>query len=173
VLDAVGIRNGCCHTEVIITREGPRLLEVGARPAGGGHQMISKLATGSNHIERTVAHRVRGEFQPGYQLIQYVCSVVVSAPEAGIWRNQDLFADVDSLATFHLKHFYFGTGDLVPAPAGLSSMLGWVVLVSTDKEAMDADYRRIKHLERQIRVDPIQVDPIQVDPVEMAASVDG
>ena len=43
VLDAVGIRNGCCHTEVIITRDGPRLLEVGARPAGGGHQMISKL----------------------------------------------------------------------------------------------------------------------------------
>jgi carbamoylphosphate synthase large subunit len=157
VLDAVGIRNGCCHTEVIVTKEGPRLLEVGARPAGGGHQMITKLATGTNHILRTVAHRVRGEFQPGYRLIQYVCSVVVTAPQAGIWRNADLFAGVDSLATFHVKHFYYGTGELVPAPAGLSSMLGWVVLVSSDKEAMEADYRRIKDLERRVEVDPVEL----------------
>jgi biotin carboxylase len=154
VLDAVGIRNGCCHTEVIITKEGPRLLEVGARPAGGGHQMIAKLATGSNHIERTVAHRARGEFDPSYQLVQHVCSVVITGPHAGIWRNAELFAGVDALGTFSTKHFYFGTGEVVPAPAGLSSMLGWVVLVSKDKDPMDADYRRIKNLERQIRVDP-------------------
>jgi ATP-grasp domain len=157
VLDAVGIRNGCCHTEVIITKDGPRLLEVGARPAGGGHQMITKLATGSNHIERTVAHRARGEFHPGYQLIRYVCSVVITGPRAGIWRNADLFDGVGSLATYHVEHFYYGTGDLVPAPAGLSSMLGWVVLVSSDKEAMEADYRRIKDLERQIQVDPVEL----------------
>jgi hypothetical protein len=156
VLDAVGIRNGCCHTEVIITKEGPRLLEVGARPAGGGHQMIAKLATGSNHIMRTVAHRVRGEFDDSYELVRYVCSVVISAPRQGIWRNAEIFADVDSLPTFHVKHFYFGTGDEVPAPAGLSSMLGWVVLASTDHEAMEADYRRIKNLERRVEVDDAQ-----------------
>jgi hypothetical protein len=154
VLDAVGIRNGCCHTEVILTASGPRLLEVGARPAGGGHQMISKLATGSNHIERTVAHRVHGEFHSGYQLIQHVCSVVISAPYAGRWRNADLFSEVDLLPTFWRKQFYFTTGDPVPAPAGLSSMLGWVVLASPDHAAVDADYRTIKELERQIHVEP-------------------
>lgn len=154
VLDAVGIRNGCCHTEVILTRDGPRLLEVGARPAGGGHQMISKLATGDNHILRTVAHRVRGEFRDSYRLVQHVCSVVITAPHAGRWRNQELFADVGSLPTYWAEHFYFRTGDQVPAPAGLSSMLGWVVLASPDREAMMADYRRIKDLERQIEVEP-------------------
>jgi biotin carboxylase len=153
VLDAVGIRNGCCHTEVIITKEGPRLLEVGARPAGGGHQMIAKMATGSNHIMRTVAHRVHGEFDDSYRLIQYVCSVVLTAPHAGTWRNAEIFDPVDELETYNMKHFYFGTGDQVPAPAGLSSMLGWVVLASTDHDAMQADYRRIKNLEREIEVD--------------------
>ena len=157
VLDAVGILNGCAHTEVILTADGPRLLEVGARPAGGGHQMISKLATGDNHILRTVAHRVRGEFRDSYELIQHVCSVVITAPHAGTWRNQEIFADVESLDTFWLKNFYYGTGDLVPAPAGLSSMLGWVVLATPDKAAMDADYRRIKELERRIQVDPVQL----------------
>jgi biotin carboxylase len=154
VLDAVGIRNGCCHTEAILTADGPRLLEVGARPAGGGHQMISKLATGDNHIMRTVAHRVRGEFADSYRLIQHVCSVVITAPRAGVWRNQEIFADVGSLPTYWKEHFYHHTGEVVPAPAGLSSMLGWVVLAAPDREAMEADYRRIKELEKRIEVDP-------------------
>lgn len=152
VLDAVGVRNGCCHTEVIATPDGPRFLEVGARPAGGGHQMITKLATGTNHIERTVAHRVRGEFDPSYELVRFVCSVVISAPRAGTWRNAEAFDGVDALPTFHTKHFYYGTGDTVPAPAGLSSMLGWVVLASADHDAMQADYRRIRELERAVQV---------------------
>lgn len=157
VLDAVGIRNGCCHTEVVLTAAGPRLLEVGARPAGGGHQMISKLATGTNHIERTVAHRAHGRFDEGYELVQRVCSVVITAPHRGVWRNAELFDHVAQLATFHTEHFYFGTGDVVPAPAGLSSMLGWVVLAAPDYDAVQADYHRIKELERRIRVDPIAV----------------
>jgi biotin carboxylase len=155
VLDAVGIRNGCCHTEVILTGSGARLLEVGARPAGGGHQMISKLATGDNHILRTVAHRVRGEFRDTYGLVQHVCSVVITAPHAGRWRNQEIFAGVGALPTYWAEHFYFHTGEVVPAPAGLSSMLGWVVLASPDRESMLADYRRIKDLERQIDVEAL------------------
>jgi len=152
VLDAVGVRNGCCHTEVILTAAGPRFVEVGARPAGGGHQMITKLATGSNQIERTVAHRVRGEFHPGYRLERHVCSVVLSAPHAGTWLNAEVFAGVPELPTFHVQHFYYGTGDAVPAPAGLSSMLGWVVLASADPAAMQADYSRIRALERAVSV---------------------
>jgi biotin carboxylase len=157
VLDAIGVRNGCGHTEVIVTTDGPRLIEVGTRPAGGGHQMITKLATGTNHILRTVAHRVHGEFQDGYRLVQYVCSVVVNAPQAGIWRNAEIFADVASLPTYHVERFYFGTGDRVPAPAGFASFLGWVVLASTDRTALEADYRHIKDLERRIEVDPVDL----------------
>ncbi|GIG56174.1 hypothetical protein Lfu02_05460 [Longispora fulva] len=153
VLDAVGIRNGCCHTEVILTADGPRLLEVGARPAGGGHQMISRMATGTNHILRTVDHRVRGAFSPTYDLVRHVCSVVISAPHAGTWRNGDLFDGVTGLSTHALHHFYFGGGDLLPAPAGLSSMVGWVVLASADRAALDADYHRIKDLERRMEVE--------------------
>ncbi|MDQ2835962.1 MAG: ATP-grasp domain-containing protein [Actinomycetota bacterium] len=161
VLDAVGIRNGCCHSEVIMTVDGPRLVEVNARPAGGGHQMITRLATGGDQIERTVAHRVRGEYLDSYQLLQNVCSVVISAPRAGIWRNAEIFAAVDSLETFHMKHFYFATGDVVPPATGLSSMLGWVVLASPDRAAFEADYRRIKEIERQLDVDPLVADTIR------------
>ncbi|MEP6695397.1 MAG: hypothetical protein ABJA34_00810 [Pseudonocardiales bacterium] len=156
VLDALGIRNGCAHSEVILTAGGPRLLEVGARPAGGGHQMITKLATGTNQILRHVAQLTRGTFSDGYQLIQHVCSVVISAPLGGVWRNAGIFADVAALPTYYTEHFYFGTGDVVPPAGALFDMLGWVVLAATDRAALEADYRRIKELERQIEVDPVQ-----------------
>jgi len=157
VLDAIGIRTGSAHTEVMLTRDGPRLLEVGARPAGGGHQMISKLATGSNHIERTVAHRVRGDWQEGYQLIKHVSAVIINSPVAGVWRNADVFDGVESLPTFWMKHFDFGTDDHVPAAGSMATMLGWVVLASTDEQAVAADYERLKELESRIRVDEAEL----------------
>jgi hypothetical protein len=154
VLDAVGIRNGCGHSEVVLTPTGPRLLEVAARPAGGGHQLISELATGDNHILRTVAHRARSEFRPGYRLVQYVRGVFISAPRAGVWRNAEVFAEVESLKTYHAKNFPHGTGDRVPATDDLFTFLAWVILVGPDEDALDGDYRQIKEWERQIVIDP-------------------
>jgi hypothetical protein len=156
ILDAVGVRNGCGHSEVIITADGPRFVEIGTRPAGGDHQWITKLCTGSNHILRTVDHRVRGEFFPTYGWLQHVYSVVISAPVDGIWRNAELFADVDSLGTFYRKWFAGGTGDWFAQTNDIYTYIGWVVLASTDEEAMRADYRRVKDLERQIVFEPAQ-----------------
>lgn len=120
------------------------------RRASDDHQ----AGDGTNHLIRTVAHRVRGEVQDGYRLAQYVCSVVVNAPHAGIWRNAEIFANVGSLASYHLDKFYYRSGDMVPAPAGFASFLGWVGLASADRGTIEADYRSIKDLERQIQVEP-------------------
>jgi len=156
VLDAVGIRNGCGHAEIMLTAAGPRLIEVAARPAGGGHQMISKLATGDNHIERTVRHRVFGEFQPGYELVSFLSGVFISSPASGTWENAEIFDEVDALATFHAKHFPATTGDLVEATDDIFTFLAWVILTGSDKAQLDADYARLKELERQISIEPVR-----------------
>jgi hypothetical protein len=153
VLDAVGIRNGCGHAEVMLTADGPRLIEIGARPAGGGHQLICELATGDNQIARTVDHRARREFRSGYQLQQFVRGVFISAPRAGVWRNAEVFDGVDSLPTFYAKHFPYGTGDVVPVTEDLASFLAWVVLAGPDDEAIDVDYDAIRDRERRIVVE--------------------
>lgn len=153
VLDAVGIRNGCGHTEVMLTADGPRLMETAARPAGGGHQFITREATGDNQILRTVAHRVRGEFKAGYRLRRHLSGVFLSAPRAGRWRNAEIFDRVDELPTFYRKHFPFGTGDLVPATDDLTTFLAWVVLAGPDPAAIEADVRHLKALERHIDID--------------------
>ncbi|MEA2588111.1 MAG: hypothetical protein QOH66_1038, partial [Actinomycetota bacterium] len=108
-----------------------------------------------NHIQRTVAHRERGEFKESYELVQYLRGVFISSPCEGIWRNAEVFDDVESLPTFYAKNFPHGSGDLVPATDSLFSFLAWVILTSSDKEAVDRDYARVKEWERQIRVDPV------------------
>lgn len=49
---ALGIRTGASHTEVIVTPEGPKLVEMGARP-GGGHifSEIVREVTGINMVQ--------------------------------------------------------------------------------------------------------------------------
>jgi len=154
VLDAVGIRNGCGHTEVMLTADGPLLMETACRPAGGGHQFITELATGDSQILRTVAHRVHGQFRAGFRLVQHLSAVFLSAPRAGRWRNAEIFAGIEDLPTFLDKHFPFGTGDLVPATEDLVTALGWVILAGPDAAAVDADLRQIKALERRLDIVP-------------------
>ena len=156
VLDALGFRNGCGHAEVMLTPQGPRLIEIAERPAGGGHQLISRLATGSNHILRTVRHRVYGEFHPSYELLQHLCAVFVSAPRAGIWRNAEIFDEVEQLPTYVNRTFPKGTGDWVQCTDDLSSFLAWLTLAAPTQEAIDADYRRIKELESRIVIEPAE-----------------
>jgi biotin carboxylase len=155
VLDAVGIRNGCGHAEIMMTADGPRLIEVAARPAGGGHQFISEAATGDNHIHRTVAHRLRGEFRPSYELRQHLCAVFVSSPASGRWLNAEIFDEVASLPTFWRKHFPSGTGDVVRATEDLLTHLAWVVLAGPDADAVEADARHLAELERRIEIAPL------------------
>ncbi|NUR30096.1 MAG: ATP-grasp domain-containing protein [Catenulispora sp.] len=153
VARAVGIRNFSAHVEIMRTEAGPRLVEIGARPAGGGHQMVTRLATGDAQIQRTVRHLVDGEFKPGYDWVQHVRAAFLTAQRSGTWRNGDLFDQVDGLPTFSSKHIPFTTGDLVPASTGLFDSFGWVILADPDPEAIDADYAKLKELEAQIILD--------------------
>jgi hypothetical protein len=164
VLDALGFRNGCGHAEVMLTPDGPRLVEIAERPAGGGHQLISKLATGSNHIERTVRHRVQGEFLPSYELLQHLSGVFISAPHAGIWRNAEILDELEELPSFVNRFFWRHGGDWVPATEDISTALAWVTLAAPTEEEIDRDYRRLKEVESRIVIEPAD-KPVPTDEV--------
>jgi ATP-grasp domain len=154
VLDAVGIRVGCGHAEVMMTPDGPRLIEVAARPAGGGHQLISKLATGDNHIHRTVAHRVHGQTRTGYDLVQQVRGIFVISPREGYFRNREVFAGIESLESFHWMKLLYDEDAVVPETVDLFSCLAWVILLHTNPTTLDTDYQQVLDMESAIEIDP-------------------
>ncbi|GAA2038453.1 ATP-grasp domain-containing protein [Catenulispora yoronensis] len=153
VADAVGIRNGSAHAEIMLTPAGPRLLEIAARPAGGGHQGVCRRATGDCQIDRVVRHLLDGEFRPGFGWIQHVRAAFLAGPVTGVWRNGEIFDQVDGLPTVYRKVIKFATGDRVPQTTGLADALGWVEMADADEAAIDADYLKIKELEASMIVD--------------------
>ena len=53
-LDALGIRWGAAHTEIMLTPNGPRLIETGARMLGGPTVGFAREATGSSQADKLV-----------------------------------------------------------------------------------------------------------------------
>lgn len=47
-MKALGIRNGVTHSEIKVTSHGPKIVEIGARPAGGFIPTLVELSTGVN-----------------------------------------------------------------------------------------------------------------------------
>jgi len=155
VADAVGLVNGPGHAEVMMTPDGPRLLEIAARPAGGGHQLVSRLATDDCQIDRQVRHRVDGSFTPSYRLVQHVRAAFLAVPRAGTWCNDELFDEVAELPSFHSSHLPYRSGRPAPETTGILNAFGWVILASPDEAQLHADYLRVKELERQVSIEAL------------------
>ncbi|MBV9447807.1 MAG: ATP-grasp domain-containing protein [Streptosporangiaceae bacterium] len=161
---ACGIRNGCTHAEVMMTKDGPRLIELGARTSGSCMMISGSLATGENHIDRTVKHRVDGEFTDGYQLLRQVRTAWLAADRGGIVRNADILGEIFGLPSVHSASVP-DIGATVPMTTGVATSIGWVIFGAPAWDAIEADYRRVRELEGQLVVEP--ADPVTSPAAEM------
>lgn len=156
VLDAVGIRFGAAHVELMLTREGPRLIEIGARPHGGGQPRFCRVATGDSQVDRTVRYFARlGHVREGFGLRSHVLVVFLIVRTPGIVQNAEVFADMEALPSHHFSVIRFQNGDRLQPTRDLfgSLDLGFVVLAHADRSQVQADYHKIRDMERRIRLD--------------------
>ena len=153
VLDAVGMRFGAAHVEVMNTADGPVLIELGARPHGGGQPRFCLQATRDSQIERTVRYFAgQRDIPTGYRLVNQVLIVF------HILRQASHVADVDGPARIHaLPNYYdssqnFHPGDHIEATKDLFGSLdvGFVVLSGPERAALWKDYDAIRALEAEL-----------------------
>ena len=157
VLDAVGMRFGAAHVEVIRTEAGPRLVEVNARPHGGGHPRFCQVATGDSQIDRAVRYFTGGGPIPvHYELRQHMRVVFLIARTAGTIQNVEILDGVRELDSHHHSAIAARNGDRVEVTRDLLATLalGFVVLAHPSPVQLDADYRAVRELERQLVVQP-------------------
>ncbi len=145
--DAVGIRNGSTHAEVVMTADGPRLVELAARYSGSCMMLSGSLATGDNQIERTVRHLLDGTFTPGFELVKEVRTLWLCADFAGPVRRMDILQEIAALPTVH-RMAVPPEGKEVPMTNDVTTSLGWVIQGADDWAAIEKDTRRIRELER-------------------------
>ncbi|KTC75366.1 phosphoribosylglycinamide synthetase ATP-grasp (A) domain protein [Legionella birminghamensis] len=152
VLDALGVRWGAAHTEIMLTANGPRLIESGARICGGPTVRFAREATGSSQADKLVEAYVNGDvLTKEYQFKKSVIPVFLKSPAEGIISNVEAIAGVSELPTLLDKYIWFKNGDRVPHTVDYLSSIG-IVALSGERDLIFSDYKKIRSMEAKLVV---------------------
>jgi biotin carboxylase len=157
VLDALGVRFGLAHSEVMLTATGPVLIEIGARAAGAALPSLCELATGENSIERLAGVLAdRPDPRVDYAVDWHVAAVYFVAARAGVVHNVEAYSTLRTLPSCRHVQLNVRDGDWVPATADLLSTmaLGWAVLAHQDADQLRRDHQRLREIEGRVVITP-------------------
>jgi ATP-grasp domain-containing protein len=151
VLDALGIRFGPAHTEVMLTETGPVLVESGARMHGSVPDEIVDRCTPSHQTLTAEAyldpHSVGRRAQRPYELAAGAyCVMLISQHEGRIVGDAGL-REIEALPSFAGTISMLGPGDRLERTIDLFSCPGIIYLVDPDRAQLKADYDRIRELD--------------------------
>lgn len=149
-LDALGIRWGAAHNEIMLTKDGPRLIETGARMCGGPVVGFAREATGSSQADKLVEIYVDGGVSAEeYVFKKTVVPVFLKSPAKGKISNVEAFADLSKLPTFLNEHIWFKNGDLVPQTVDYLTSIG-IIGLAGDRDSILLDYEKIRNMESKL-----------------------
>lgn len=105
VLDALGLAHGPAHLEIMMTPNGPHLVEIGARLCGADTARYAEVARGESQIEWTVQaftdpdgfERDRGRPE---QMLSHAAMVFMTSPYEGTLRRYPKLGDVQNLPSY-------------------------------------------------------------------------
>lgn len=167
VLDALGIRYGPAHTEVMLTRDGPVLVECGARLHGSIRDDVIDRCTPS-HVTVTVdayldpASVKRRAARPYELRAASRCVMLISHQRGRVVSDAGMRA-VEALPSYAGSISMAQPGDVITPTVDLFTCPGIVYLVDPDREVLRRDYERLRELERTQGV-------FEVEPIERAAA---
>lgn len=151
VLTALGVRWGIAHTEVILTPEGPLLLESATRLPGGLDPSLGNLITGRSLIDETLdAYLYPDQVQSKgstRKILKYSIGVSLITPKSGILIDHIDLNDVTSLSSYHGVKFSPKIGEHVPKTTDLFTKPGGVYLCHESRTQLMEDYERIREWE--------------------------
>lgn len=150
VLDALGVKNGPAHSEIMFTDEGPKLIECGARPGGnidcdlhthaiGYHQlelMVDALTQGPEAVEEKLK-RLSGARK-------HVVVSVLRSDKAGIVEEMPIIEQARQLNSYYKHKLCVSPGEYLVKTTNLINAPGEVYLVADDKHVLEQDYERLQ-----------------------------
>jgi biotin carboxylase len=154
-LDALGVRWGATHTEVMLTQAGPRLIESSARMIGGPVVGFARAATGSSQADKLVEIYVDGDVKRRELVFRKtVVPVFLKAVEPGVASNLEVLDGVCELPSLLSKHVWIRNGDRVARTEDYLTSIG-IVALAGEREAIFEDYRKVRDLESKLVFTPL------------------
>lgn len=149
-LDALGVVWGACHTEIMLTDQGPRLIEMSCRMIGGPVVGFARAATGSSQADKLVEIYVDGDVKAKEFVFQKtVVPVFLKAKCEGALSNIQVFDAASTLQTVIYRYIWVKNGDLVPQTVDYLTSIG-IIALAGDREAIFLDYEKIRDMESNL-----------------------
>lgn len=154
VLDALGIRVGPAHSEIMMTHRGPILIETGARLAGSILPSAVSACMGCNQVELAVEcyaapERFRARVGKPYTKLKSLLYVSLIAPAEGVLRSLSRFDELRRLPSFFDGHVSIEVGGRLRKTVDSLTSPGYVYLLHDDPAVLMKDYLAIRDLEQQ------------------------
>lgn len=151
-LDALGIRWGAAHNEIMLTKDGPRLIETGARMCGGPVVGFAREASGSSQADKLVEIYADGDVSTKeYAFKKTVMPIFLKSPIRGKVSNAEVFDKVSNLPTFLNENIWFKNGDEVPQTVDYLTSIG-IIALAGNRQLVMSDYERIRAMESELVV---------------------
>jgi hypothetical protein len=160
VLDALGIRNGPAHAEVIMTAEGPALVEIGARLNGNMNPAFHDVCMGTNQADLTALAYARP-----HQFLERYAGLVYTKRQEAVVHNTRTTLDgvveavdqaavdkISALPTVYLVSVKLAPGARVRPTVDLLSSPLRIFMTGPDSAALREDHHAIQHLKDTVYV---------------------
>ena len=146
LLDAAGHRFGPAHTEIILTADGPRIVESQARLGGDRIPHLIRVATGFD-IEAAIFEALAGR---PVTPVPAARSAAISFFQLEPGRIEKVEGEdsIRELAYVHDVRFPYGPGDELPVTVHSGSRHGFVVVEGADARETEKRARTAKELLR-------------------------
>ena len=133
LLDAVGYQCGPAHTEIILTGDGPRIVESQARLGGDKIPDIIRIAQGFD-IKRAMFAALAGR-APGQCPTESVGHIAYLSFPSGSLRSVSGLDEARGLDFVDTLNFSFSVGDVLPETVSSKTRHGFVILTGSDDAA--------------------------------------
>lgn len=153
VLDVLGIRYGAVHTELMLTDEGPVLIEVNCRVDGQRTPVLVAAALGDSQIDVSLDAYLNPErffarmAAPSSSLRRHASRVELICPKTGKLIGLPMLEQVRTLRAFFQLDMHVHPGEDIPRTIDLKTCPGYVDLIHDDPSVIQEDYLRIREWE--------------------------
>ncbi|MGE3680906.1 MAG: ATP-grasp domain-containing protein [Bdellovibrionales bacterium] len=154
VLDALHVRFGPAHTEVMLGPDGPRLVEVGTRLDGLSVPTVNQAAVGYSPVELTVdAYLDRDAYKKTtsvpYPTLKHALTVYLTSYTEGVVESVPGEGKIKALDSYFQMRLRASPGSRIRLTTNYFTAPGFVSLLHKDPEVLERDYQKIRAWEKE------------------------
>ena len=155
VCSALGLKNGPFHAEVMLTKTGPVLIEIGARVAGGADPYVVEQCLGHSQISKTVDAVLRPdcflrdlrESRPIRAHAKAAYIFLVSPIRGRLQRSPKVdFTAIDGVLSVR---YNYCPGEIQNKTVDLMTAPGTVIVIADNCAQLDAIINRVRTVEAE------------------------